>query len=92
MKLQKIQLDNEAWPDLFISESRGGFYGLYLELKKDRNEVFNKNGSMSKANQIVKQSKTLQKLREKGYMAVFSWGINYSLDVIANYLDGKYQR
>ena len=38
--------------DLVIYESRKGFKGLFIELKKDMQSLFNKNGSYKKSNPI----------------------------------------
>jgi hypothetical protein len=40
---KELQSD-KSYPDVFIAEPRGGYHGLYLELKRDREEVYTKDG------------------------------------------------
>lgn len=72
-------------PDLFISESRGGFHGLYIELKKEGAVIFNKSGGPYDKH-IKEQQDVLRRLRDKGYRAEFGIGYDQCVSIIDTYL------
>jgi hypothetical protein len=82
--LSKRMRSGSKIPDLWISEARGGYFGLYIELKVTT--PFKKDGTL-KANEHVKaQSDMLDLLNEKGYMACFGIGLQPTIDIIKMYL------
>lgn len=82
--LAKKMRSDKGYPDLFIAEPRGAFSGLYLELKKDGEVVYNRNGSIRKDKQ--EQNEMLIRLREKGYVAEFAVGFDACKRLIDSYL------
>ena len=78
-----------GFPDLMIFEARHGFHGLFIELKKDRDEVYKKDGGMRESKHIREQWEMLKKLRLKGYSAVFGCGFEDCRKSIDWYLGGK---
>lgn len=64
-------------PDIFLPVPRGGFHGLYIEMKRTRN------GRPSEA-----QRDMIPKLRAQGYRVELCKGFNAAADVIEGYLDG----
>jgi len=87
-KIQRIQ-KQRAWPDLWISEARMGYHGLYLEIKKDRDELYTKEGKIRVNQHIIEQWHMLKRLRERGYMACFVCGLDHAIDTIDWYLKGE---
>lgn len=85
MKLKKLH-SGRSYPDLFIAEARGGYHGLYLELKKDFSEVFKRDGSLRDLPHIQEQQRMLWKLQERGYCALFACGFDDAKGLIDNYL------
>lgn len=83
---KKIQKFGFSCPDLLILEPRNGYNGLFIELKVET--PFKKNGEIkaSKDDHLKNQLEAINKLNEKGYMAVFSWGFDMTKDIIDNYL------
>lgn len=88
-----------AWPDMFIAEpvhkSIAGIValgrncsGLFLELKKDGTRLKKKNGDWATPH-IAEQANILEKLRQRGYAAVFAVGFDEAKRIIDNYLGGK---
>lgn len=61
-------------PDLCLPIARKGFHGLYIELKA-------LDGRIS-----PKQKEWIAKLNEQGYKAVFCFGADAAIEVIADYL------
>ena len=79
------------------------YSGFFLELKKDRNEVYNKNGTFKKKlikvkkdgvvveeyDHIQEQWDMILKLREKGYFADFGMGLEDCIEKWEKYLSMK---
>ena len=83
---KKIQKFGFSCPDLLILEPRNGYNGLFIELKVET--PFKKNGEIkaSKDDHLKNQLEAINKLNEKGYMAVFSWNFQMTKEIIDNYL------
>lgn len=65
-------------PDIFLPVPRGGFHGLYIELKRT------KGGRPSEA-----QKDMIPRLREQGYRVEICKGFNAAADVIEEYLGSR---
>lgn len=65
-------------PDNFLPVSRGGYHGLWIELKRTKN---------SSATQDQKQ--WIEALNAQGYLAVVCKGWEAASKVIEEYLEGK---
>lgn len=65
-------------PDLCLPVARGKCHGLYIELKAGRNKT------------TEKQKCWLAALRRQGYAAEVCYGWQRAVDVITEYLEGKY--
>lgn len=62
-------------PDIFLPVARGGWHGLYIEMKR------RKGGRLSD-----EQAAMLEALREQGYCAWVCKGANDAIDLITEYL------
>lgn len=82
-----IQKNDFKCPDLLILEPKKGFCGLFIELKIET--PFKKDGSIkaSQKDHLENQHECLQKLSEKGYNSVFSWGFDMTKKIIDEYLN-----
>lgn len=65
-------------PDIFLPCARGGWHGLYIELKRQRG------GRVSE-----EQREMLEELRREGYAAAVCEGWEAARDVITEYLKGE---
>ena len=63
-----------GWPDLFLAVPRGGYHGLFVEMKA-------KHGKLSDA-----QKELHPILREQGYLVVVCYGALEAMDIIKRYL------
>lgn len=70
VKAKKLRSGNKL-PDLWILEQRGGFGGLFIELKAE--PIFKKDGSY-KTDHIADQAQVMENLNRKGYSAMFAIG------------------
>ena len=65
-------------PDLFLPCARGGFHGLYIEMKR------RKGGRVS-----IEQKKAIIALREQGYRVEVCAGWEAARDVIMEYMNAE---
>jgi len=66
---------NRGVPDIHLPFPAGGYYGLFIELKKD-----------TKAKRRPEQIIYLEELTLLGYKAVFACGWEEAVDVLVEYL------
>jgi hypothetical protein len=74
VKAKKLRSSSKL-PDFWLAEPRGIYGGLFLELKRSREEVYRKDGSLKADDRILGQNLILLRLREKGYKAEFACGL-----------------
>ncbi len=86
--LSKLKSEKSI-PDLFIAQPNSKYAGIYIEIKKDKSEVFTAKGNMRRTKHIQDQWAMLQKLRSKGYQATFGLGFDGCKKVIDAYLNEK---
>lgn len=67
-----------GYPDLFLPVARGGYHGLYIELKRPGS------GKVSED-----QEWWIDQLNGQGYYATFAWGEIEAKNVILMYLKGN---
>jgi len=83
----KRQRSNVKLPDLIILEPKGQYHGLMIELKNRLSDVYLKDGTTFRSSEHVKQqAKTLELLNEKGYKAIFSFGLDETIKNIDSYM------
>jgi len=63
-------------PDLCVPVARGGFHGLYIEMKT------------KKGKPTEHQLKWLSLLRKQGYAAFIARGSKQAIELISNYING----
>jgi hypothetical protein len=83
-----IQKAGFKCPDLLILEPRGGYAGLFIELKTET--PYKKDGfsiKASKNDHLKGQLESLTLLSKKGYFATFSWSFEMTKQIIDNYLE-----
>ena len=99
-RMKRLQMTQRGYPDLFICHPSGIYHGMYIELKKDESEVFNKNGTYKKKRISIKRGKVVigwydhiqeqlkcqELLRAKGYHVVYGFGFKDTIEKIIKYL------
>lgn len=84
-KAQKSIQNGMAWPDLFIAEARGGYSGMFIELKDEGVKVLNIAGDPS-TKHLKDQSECLLQLRYKNYCTSFCCGFDQAKKFIDKYM------
>lgn len=74
-------------PDFFILEPKWVYHGLIMELKREGESPFLKDGSLSKDKHIQEQYKSILKLRSVGYFADFAVGLNEAIQTVEAYMN-----
>ena len=83
IKASKLR-SNKGFPDIVIYEPRGGYFGLFLELKSEI--PFKKDGQPKKNAHLEEQAAVIEKLKSKGYYARFIWRFEDAVSNIDAYL------
>ena len=78
---------HRGYPDLVIYERRGGFSGLFIELKAEGVKLYKRDGKSFATPHIAEQAEVLNLLRLRGFMAVFSVGFDDTERLINYYLN-----
>jgi hypothetical protein len=84
--MMKKQRSTHKQPDMIVLQPKGLFHGLILEIKKDRAEIYLKDGSLSKSKHVQEQYATLLMLRDLGYCAIFVCGFEDAKKTIDSYM------
>lgn len=85
----KEQRSKHKLPDMIILKSNSSYCGLILELKKDKNEVYKKDGNYKGNYHIQEQLKTLDILTSQRYLASFACGFKQCKEIIDLYMNLK---
>jgi len=83
-RLKRMQGGRRAYPDLFLAEPRGGYAGLFIELKAT--DIYKKDGNLKANPHVAEQAKMLSALTQRGYRAVFAIGFEQAQAVIDEYM------
>lgn len=85
VKQKRLNGGRRAWPDMFIAKAKGGYHGLFIELKKDGTRLFKRDGTPA-SQHVAEQEQALIRLSDAGYKAMFAVGFEQAKEVIDNYL------
>ena len=83
-KVSKLR-SNRGFPDIGIYESKRGFSGLFLEVKKE--SPFRKDGELKTDKHIKEQSIMHDMLRIRNYQVHFVWDFDQAKVLIDYYLN-----
>jgi|LakMenE01Jun11ns_1017448.scaffolds.fasta_scaffold9708738_3 hypothetical protein len=83
---KKVQKQGFKCPDLIILEPRGGYFGLFIELKVESPYKLNGEIKASKDDHLKLQQETLARLNDLGYKAFFAWSFDHAKQIIDNYM------
>lgn len=81
----QIQKPGFKTPDLLIFSPKGGYHGLFIELKVE--SPYKLNGELKSNPHIREQSETISRLKSLGYYADFQWKFDGIVKLINWYLN-----
>lgn len=84
LRNKAIQKNGFHCPDLLILEPKGGWHGLFIELKIK--SPYKKDGTLLKNEHLENQSRTIEELKSKGYYALFAWEFDEIKMIIDKYM------
>lgn len=87
--LHRISNPEKGFPDILILEPIGEYHGLAVEVKKNRDAVYKKNGTFKKCEHLETQISTMERLDKKGYCTALCCGFEEAITFIESYLLGK---
>ena len=76
-------------PDLLIFKTTNKYAGLFIELKTNKLDVYNKSGLPKMDKHVSEQMAILERLNNEGYLASFAFGFDDAINLIDTYLDGE---
>jgi hypothetical protein len=85
VQIKKLR-SSRGFPDLVIYEPRKQFHGLFLELKKEGEVIYRRDGFTLKTHHLVEQAETIKQLNQLGYFASFAVGFDEAKHYIDLYL------
>lgn len=81
----KLMGTKAGFPDLFLFIPKGGYHGLFVELKTPKGKT--KNGKTRQAGQVSDLQQTMiNRLNTQGYKAVVCYGYDEAVQAIKEYL------
>jgi hypothetical protein len=80
------QRSGKGLPDLMIFEPRGDYHGLFIELKREGEKVFRRDGQIRSDAHLQDQYSVINRLNDKGYLAEFAIGFDEARALITKYM------
>lgn len=77
-----------GFPDLFLFVPKGGYHGLFIELKRPKSKTADSKTRQAGKVQLTQQI-MLDRLSAMGYKVVVAYGANHAIDEIKAYLEFK---
>lgn len=71
-------------PDMWIAEPSNGYHGLFLEVKAE--SPFKKDGSLYAGDHLKEQAAMIERLKKKGYQAMFVWSLEQAIVEVNKYM------
>ena len=75
----------KGFPDIVIYEPRNGYHGLFIELKREGEKIYKKDGTPV-SEHVKEQLEVIEKLLWLGYQACICVGFEEAKNVINKYL------
>lgn len=72
--------------DIIILEPKGRYHGLIIEVKKDRSEVYKKNGDFKENKHVKEQRESIEHLRSLGYHVHYAFSLDHGINVVDVYM------
>lgn len=85
IRQSRVNMKGLSFPDLQILAAHGGYFGMFIEIKREGEQIFNQAG-IFKNDHLKRQGLTLMMLKDRNYKAIFSKGFDNIIREIGLYL------
>jgi hypothetical protein len=82
----KAQGMKSGIPDIFLPVAKGGYHGLYIEMKRPANKAY----QVAKGTVSIEQKERIKRLKKRGYLVIVAYGSQEAIDALIKYDDMKY--
>ena len=88
----KVMRSGKGFPDFVLYEPKGKYHGLFIEIKKEGEQIFakrspDKEGFVKFASEhLSEQALMIEMLEQKGYYATFGVGMDECMKLVDNYM------
>ena len=87
MEIKAKRCKRYALPDLIILHTNKQYKGMMIEIKKDLSQIVTKSGDIRKSKHVQDQLRTLERLQELGYAAIFGVSFEQMQSAINQYMN-----
>ncbi len=87
-KKVSVLRSSKGWLDIWIPEPKKSYHGLYIELKREGEKIYKKDGVTPISQHIADQIKMMKELYLRGYQVYFAIGFDEAKILIDTYLNG----
>lgn len=87
MEIKAKRCKRYALPDLIILHPNKHYKGMMIEIKKDLSQIVTKSGDIRKSKHVQDQLRTLERLQELGYAAIFGVSFEQMKSAINQYMN-----
>jgi|ERR1035437_4238931 hypothetical protein len=85
--MMKAIQGGRGWPDLFIAQPNHGYFGMFMEVKKEDTRLYKcSDNSKGTTPHIIEQIECILNLDNKGYYSSFGIGFDNCKRIIDEYL------
>lgn len=91
MEIKAKRCKRYALPDLIILHPNKQYKGMMIEIKKDLSQIVTKSGDIRKSKHVQDQLRTLERLQELGYAAIFGVSFEQMKSAIDQYFNPQNQ-
>lgn len=84
-KTAKMLRSHRGFPDFILIEPRGGYHGLFIEIKREGTKLRWRDGTW-RDEHIAEQAEMIDLLLSRGYMAGFGIGLDECIKIVDEYM------
>lgn len=85
-RVHKSMNPHRGYPDFFLAAPRGGYCGLFIEIKKSDFKPFKRDGNIKQDEHLAEQFQMIIRLKNAGFEALFCSGLDECIKTIEEYL------
>ena len=78
----------KGYPDIFLPTARGGYFGLFIELKRPANKLL----GTQKGSSTQEQREWIEILNTQNYKAKICYGASEAIELLKEYLENEKTR